>query len=339
MRWVWKSMLFSKVTMVILLVLPILFLSLALPLFKSTVEDLQVPIMLVDSSEQTMVEELVDELEETEPFSLQVVNNLDLDVLARGEVEAIFEVTDDLETRILDGDTDELFTWYRHENSFADGLFKEHLASTLMEMIVKAESANLVMSQTDTFDWDEVFHYGQRYFEPDPIFQMDFQSFGEYGQEETHRQSEQSTAMYLLIIWTYCWLLMIYFTNYIYHWRGQQLFDRLSLYRYGRAKLYLYWIIVVLVIVFGFASVIGAILHSIDSQMVTWWQLMNELGPVLFISAVLILVSSLICRTRRGMLASTLSYLLGSVSVFWFISWGWLADNWFNYFFIPVWLL
>lgn len=91
-----------------------------------------VPITVVDQTDQEITDELLNEIDE-EPFQVSRMDTLDLRLLSTGEAEAIFVFNDNMEANILSGQTDEIITWYRTENSLCRRLIKEKLASALME--------------------------------------------------------------------------------------------------------------------------------------------------------------------------------------------------------------
>ncbi|GAA0470981.1 ABC transporter permease [Alkalibacillus silvisoli] len=329
----WKSMLFKKSTLLMFLLMPLLVFFVVVPLFDQTVEDLQVAVHVVDPYEQTAVHELIEKMDNPEPFNVQLQDELDLQSLARGEVEAIFVVEDQLAKKVQDGDVAELFTWYRYDNSLVDGLFKEYMASTLMEDIVRKEAANLVVDEMHTVDWQEVYDYSSRYFEPEPLFQMNYESY-----RESTNHSEGSEALYpLLLIWGYIWLLMIYLTSFIEHWRDKQLIERLSIYRYGQVKLYGSWFIITTVSVSLLITIIVMFSSWFNPESLGLTNL-PKLVIISFVSALLLLMLSILLRSRQAFLAVTLSYLIVAVALFMLVDWQILESNWWSGLFIPFWL-
>ncbi|WP_017186061.1 ABC transporter permease, partial [Alkalibacillus haloalkaliphilus] len=206
----WKSILTKKTTLLLLILMPII-LFISISLFQKTADDFRVSVQVVDPYEQDEFNELMERIDEPEPFSVQVNKELDLQSLARGDVEAVFVVEDNFGQKVRNGNIDDLFTWYRYDHSIVDGLFKEYIASTLMETVVRHEAARLVTDELDHINRQEVFEFGLRYFEPDPLFQMNFQSYGQ-GNQVDERHEVQHDQM-VLFIWAYIWLLIIYFTS------------------------------------------------------------------------------------------------------------------------------
>ncbi|MDQ0351641.1 hypothetical protein J2R98_001458 [Alkalibacillus filiformis] len=329
----WKSILTKKTTLLLLILMPILLLTI-IPLFQQTADDFRVSVQVVDPYEQNEFNELMEKVGELEPFSVQVTDELNLQSLARGDVEAIFVVEDNFEKKVINGNIDELFTWYRYDHSIVDGLFKEYIASTLMETVVRHEAARLVTDELDDINRQEVFDFGLRYFEPDPLFQMNFQSYGQGNQVDEYYEVQDNQM--LLFIWAYIWLLITYFTSVIDQYRETQLLNRLSVYTFGRVKLYRSWLMLMLVLIAALLSGIALVTSHFNVQLAT-----NTLGILFFLcigSVLFLLILNLLLKNRRAFLALTIMYWVVSVVMFLLVDWQIMGEAWWIYFLIPMWL-
>ncbi|MDV2582486.1 ABC transporter permease [Alkalibacillus haloalkaliphilus] len=329
----WKSILTKKTTLLILILMPIILL-ISISLFQQTADDFRVSVLVVDPYEQSEFSELMERIDEPEPFSVQINNDLDLQSLARGDVEAIFVVEDNFEKKVQNGNIDELFTWYRYDHSIVDGLFKEYIAATLMETVVRHEAARYVTDELDDINRQEVFDFGLRYFEPDPLFQMNFQSYG-HGSQVDERPEVQHGQM-LLFIWAYIWLLITYFTSFLDQYRETQLLNRLSVYTFGKVKLYRSWLMLIIVLISVLLSGVGLISSQMDIQLET--NALMGLFLLCIISVLLLLILNLLLKNRKTFLALTIMYWIVSVVMFMFVDWQIVDEAWWVYFLIPVWL-
>ncbi|GEN45783.1 ABC transporter permease [Alkalibacillus haloalkaliphilus] len=329
----WKSILTKKTTLLLLILMPIILL-ISISLFQQTADDFRVSVQVVDPYEQSEFNELMERVDEPEPFSVQVNNELDLQSLARGDVEAIFVVENNFEKKVQNGNIDELFTWYRYDHSIVDGLFKEYIAATLMETVVRHEAARYVTDELEQVSRQEVFDFGLRYFEPDPLFQMNFQSYGHGSQVDERHEVKHGPI--LLFIWAYIWLLIIYFTSFIDQYRETQLLNRLSVYTFGKVKLYRSWLTLMLVLISVLLSGVGLISSQMNIQLET-----NALMSLFFlciISVLLLLIFNLLLKNRKTFLALTIMYWIVSIVMFMLVDWQIVDEAWWGYFLIPVWL-
>src|SRR5690625_4933041 len=234
-----------RFSFILLLVVPIVIIVSFYCLMKLTIDEVEVPIVFVDTAEQDFVHDLVDELGDVEPFRIELKKEVPWDELKRGDVEAVFQFDEDLLTRIHNGDSKELITWYRHEQSLFDGLIKEKLASTLVNYIVRAEAANIVTYYDEFADWEEAYMYGLRYLGPEPIFQMRFQSYeGSVAQDDSSIIADLSFPR--LIVWLYVIILFSLLAQTFITWHKEDIFKRLKLIPYSIFSLQLTWLIFVI---------------------------------------------------------------------------------------------
>ncbi|WP_027963822.1 ABC transporter permease [Halalkalibacillus halophilus] len=262
-----QSMIRTKALWVIVLLIPSIFFLILIPLTEETASEVSVPIVIVDESQQSYVQEVFEEVSQSEAFTVYYEQELNLDELARGEVEAVFEFSDRMQEKIAEGDSDHLITWHRNENSMFDGLFKEELASTIIKDVVRAEAANMVTQEHTDATWEEVYAHGLQYFEPEPIFTIDFRAYD--GQAQVEDTNEQA-SFFPLILWFYTWLMLIFFVNFLYKWREIGILERLIPISSGKKIVVSAWFILTSLIIFAFLGGAITISNSYDSAFISW---------------------------------------------------------------------
>jgi len=327
-----------RFTFILLLVIPILIILSFYYLIKSTADDVEVPIVFVDSADQPFVHELIEELGAVEPFRIELEKEVPWDQLMRGEIEAVFHFKEDILNQIHDGDSNELITWYRHEQSLFDGLIKEKLASTMVNYIVRAEAANVITYYDEFFDWEEAYMYGLRYLGPEPIFQMRFQSYeGSVAQDDSSIIADLSFPR--LIVWLYVIILFSLLAQTFITWHKEDIFKRLKLIPYSIFSLQLTWLI--------FVISVGTILAFIILNAIHFNLNDSFYDPSLFImdvlaiivTAILVLLGTKIFYRKQSFIAFVLTYTISSIIIFLLIDIGLLNEKWWMYSFIPTWLL
>lgn len=320
----WKSILCKKTTWMLILVIPLAIWFLVLPTAEETVNQVTVPIIIVDEFDQPLTDELMNDIEEM-PFQIKKTDEFDLRPLVKGEAEAIFVMQENIEGRIQSGEIDEIITWYRNENSYVDGLFKEKLASAIMSRAVRAEAANLVETYQVDADWDEVYQYGTRYFEPEPIFQMNFETIGSAGSTEP-RASDNT--IFFPIIWLYVWLVIGYFTRFLYQWRDQGITERIEL--VGRSGWYYgSWLLFVLLI----SGILMLLPLNVIGMLDNTWIFLILAASILFY-----LLVALFVKKIQGLYVIAISYGIASFVVFMLAAWNLISESWMHLF-IPTWFL
>ena len=323
---IWKSILKRKTTWVLVVIIPILFGLVIYPTIKDTVSQVSVPITVVDQTDQEITDELLNEIDE-EPFQVSRMDTLDLRLLSTGEAEAIFVFNDNMEANILSGQTDEIITWYRTENSYVDGLFKEKLASALMSRVVRAEAASVVTQYKPEADWEEVYEYGLRYFEPRPIFEMKFEHISGV-EDRSATVDESGDHLLFILLWLYISMLIGYFTQFLYEWRADGVLERLQMVQRS-GRFYLTWLIGV----FGITYSIFLMATQLMEIPVVKWAYLIPCGTVL-----LYFIFFEIVKKKWTMYAWMISYSVASFVIFLLADWKIIESDWM-YLFIPTWLL
>nr|WP_289037579.1 ABC transporter permease [uncultured Allobacillus sp.] len=321
---IWKSIFKRITTWVLMVLIPIVLGIIIYPIIKDTVSQVSVPITVVDQTNQAITEELLKEIEDS-PFQVTKTESLDLHLLSTGEAEAIFVFNDELEANILSGNTDKIVTWYRTENSYVDGLFKEKLASAIMSRVVRAEAASIVSHYRPETEWDEVFKYGLKYFDPRPIFEMKFEHI--HGAQNTS-SIDSGNQLLFIIMWLYLSMLIGYFTKILYEWRTDGILERLKLLQQTQYY-YWSWFIGVLAIIYSFSFVAIQLIEVPLNN----WAYFIPFGTVLIYFLFFILV-----KKKWSMYAWLISYSVASFIIFLLADWQIIESEWM-YLFIPTWLL
>ncbi|MET3683546.1 hypothetical protein ABID56_001641 [Alkalibacillus flavidus] len=325
---VWKAILTRRSTVITILILPLL-LAIIVLLAKQTTDDIDVAIDIVDPYDQPVIADLVERLNERAIFAIELRDERDLERLERGEVEAVFVAADNVNERIEQGDINNIWTWYQHDNSVVDGLFKEYMASDMMERITRAEAANIVTRDTNDTNWDDVYDYGEQFFEPTPLFQMDFAQY-----TSGMMKRESASQWPVVLMWGYSWFVIIFMATWLYEWRDNDVTKRLSLYQFGLWRLHSAWLslVVALVTVYlmGFLTMQIAIGESFEWQGISFISL---------VSIMILWLLSFVIRSRMSYVAVTTLYGLTAVMVVLLVEWQWLSDTVWHYIWLPYWLI
>ncbi|MGM8214768.1 ABC transporter permease [Bacillaceae bacterium W0354] len=327
----------NRLSLILLIITPLILLVGFYNLMKLTVEEIDVPIVFVDQAQQPIVTDLIKELQDTEPFSIKLEEEVPWGKLQRGEVEAVFSFANDTLERIYEGKTDDLITWYRHEQSVFDGLIKEQIAANIVNYVVRAEAANIVTNYNDSSSWDEVYNYGLKYLGPDPIFKMNFSSYKGTTLDDDKQQS--TFPLIRLMIWIYCMVVISMFAKKLITWRSGQIYERLQLIPYSLLRLKLTWLLFVALVCSIVAAVILHVLYFNLENVTYSFSLLSKDLLIILISAILVLLGTQIFQRFESFIACYLTYTVFSTIVFILLQTNILNNAWWTYIFVPTWIL
>ncbi|TFB22141.1 ABC transporter permease [Filobacillus milosensis] len=329
-----KALLKQRITFILLLLIPILLGLIWVNYFQDTVDDLKVPVVLVDPYNQTITDELLSEIEVDDTFNLTRTSEIPLKALERGEVEAIFVLPENLKELIMWSDLEGQIKWYRNDRSLFDGLFKEQLASSIMTRAVRAEAANVVQNYDSEENWEEMFEFGLRYFEPEPIFQMNFQQIS-----SDMSENDSSDQYYLMrwLTWLYLMIVSSFFTKMMLEWKEQHISGRLKVISKTNS-LRTSWLLLTGLIIGTLGLILVISIQWVFLSQVYLLSLLVDIGIIL-VSVFGYLLLTFIINKKETLWALTLGYGMTSSVVFFLLFFQILNHSWWTKLFLPSWIL
>ncbi|MGP4073599.1 ABC transporter permease [Piscibacillus sp. B03] len=329
-----KILLQKKWSILILFLAPMIFVLTSFFMTDQQTDELEVPIVLVDESNQAITEQLLSDMTTEDSFDVMVKDTIPEHLIKRGEVEAIFVLPGDLEEKINSGDLEGEIKWYRHERSLFDGLFKEQLASAIMTRAVRAESANIVKRYDEQANWSEIYEYGLRYLEPEPIFQIQFESIQQ--QLQTDRSKSDGGLLYRWLYWVFIWVMLASLVKLILTWKELKIFERMETLGHSNT-LYYIWFMTFLI-----ALSVLTLFTSFGIQLMygelDWINLLIDTA-IAVTSLFLYFVVALTVRKMESLWVFTLSYGVTASIIFFLIYFKFLSMNYWMTIFLPVWIL
>ncbi|PKR78243.1 hypothetical protein CEY16_00345 [Halalkalibacillus sediminis] len=334
-----KAMMRNKWFPVMVVLIPIIIIGILFPLVQSTSNQITVPIAIVDESDQSITQEIVQELESDGPYSVDVLTNMPDEAFYQREYEAVFVFPHNMLGKIKRGQHEQIVTWYRHSETGVDALLKEKLAGELMKLATRAEAASIVLNRSESdLNSEEVFQYGLRYLEPELIFQMNFESF-EGGKENQEVEDDHSYSLVHLSAWIYIWILVGYFGSHMLHWQREKIIQRFQISYSGRNSiraLWFYMVSSISIILYFFSLFLSDISGIFDLSIGRDIKYIFAL-PIL--SVCLYLFSLNVSKNKQSLFAFAVGYGAASTVMVLLIQLNILDFAWWMLFFIPVWLL
>ncbi|RPF50131.1 ABC transporter permease [Aquisalibacillus elongatus] len=336
MRIIVKKIFKNKWTWLFLVFMPLIAAIMAMTLVDSTSNDLRIPVVVVDSHEQPITDDILSEIKGDDTFYIKKETSIPRYALERGEVEAIFVIPENLEEKINSSDLEKSILWYRNKRSVFDGLFKEQLASTIMKRAVRAEAANIVINEQPEQNWNETYDYGLRYFEPEPIFQLNFEEIQSV-QNDAGEESNQQYILLRFLIWIYMWIVLAMLAKIVLDWKQQAIFDRMSVVHHSH-KLRHAWLIMTILITGILSLSLLLILQHMMLEKLIWFDVFRDVLLILG-SAVIYYMMTYFIRRKETLWAFALSYSTVSTVVFFLVYYQFLTLDWWTFLFLPSWIL
>lgn len=317
------------------LILPLLLIFSLINFFDSTVDKVEVPIVLVDAYEQTITDKLLSDMKESESFDIIRTTSIPKYALERGEVEAVFVLPNNLKEKIKQADLENAIQWYRNDRSLFDGLFKEQLASAIMTRAIRGEAANVVQHYQSEADWEEIYSYGLKYLEPEPIFQMQFETIGE---KFSATAESDSFHLFRWMIWIYIWIVLAYLTKILLKWKELEIFNRLNAIS-SSMPLRLSWLGITSFITMGIGVLLTICAYIILQPV--GFDLEASVSDLLMTlcSIMIFFILSFVLKKKETMWAITFSYGFLSSLIFFLIQFNIINISWWTFLFIPSWIL
>ncbi|MBB6451829.1 hypothetical protein HNQ94_000250 [Salirhabdus euzebyi] len=212
---------------------PLFLLTVVFPFATSTVEESSIPIAWVDQEKEGFAETIGFRINEDPRIQLLHVNSKEEAIVAvrTGKVEAAFILDEQFNQHIKSGDIRKQMEWIRTSRSFLDTFVKEKVAAEVMRFALNSKAANDLQQlkrNEEDFNWEVAFQHADQYWEPEPLFQMDFvpSNSGDLEQEE----AIDNLTIGLLGFWMwYTWIIFAGGLLPIYQWKEKGLLDRIRL--------------------------------------------------------------------------------------------------------------
>jgi ABC-2 family transporter protein len=328
-----KLLVQKKWTFILLLLIPLMFVLTSYWATDQQPDHIKVPVVLVDEFNQDITQELISDMTTDESFNVMLKNTIPKHLINRGQVEAIFVLPNHLKELIESGDLKESIKWYRHERSLFDGLFKEQLASAIMTRAVRAESANIVHNYDQQPNWDDMYEFGLRYIEPEPIFQIQFETIQQQGQLD---QESGDSLLYRWLFWIFIWVMLAPLAQLLLSWKNANIMERMKTIGHSSTLNYL-WFVTVLIVLLILTVCVSLGVQLIVGQL-KWAPLFVDVGMVLT-SVILYFITAIIVHKKESLWLFTISYGATASAIFYLVYFNFLTMNDWLTVFLPVWIL
>ncbi|WP_102027904.1 ABC transporter permease [Salirhabdus sp. Marseille-P4669] len=316
------------------------------PFISNTVEQTNVPIGIVngDKSEfAQIVTERVDKHPRLQvvPLQIEEANK----AVMTGNVEATFLFDIHFEENIRAGKIKDQIKWIRTENSFFDTFAKEKLASEVMRLSLNSVAANEIQLQEQVFDdvkWEQSFEHAESYWEPEPLFMVEFIPYistTEKGDNQEQLDSTTPISLGFIGFWYfYIWIVFGLLNIQLYTWREKGILQRIQLVKGSLVpfyqSFYLSTIVFALVLFICINLATPFVLEGYDETILS--QMPGILGILCMTFMVTILFGHFV-KNRNQFFVLIMVYSMCSFtfSVFAVIS---EANDWYYYLLPHVWL-
>lgn len=149
----WKSTVFW-------LILPIVLTIMVMKLIDVWQDETTVPIGVVVEEESQLVDELIEQLEETPLLRIEYVTKADgLRLLAQHELDSVYIIRSGYEDKVYANDRNRLIEAYASNRSFAYTVVKEIVTSYAQEDIARSKAAFELKFVYEQYDQADLWHY------------------------------------------------------------------------------------------------------------------------------------------------------------------------------------
>ncbi|WP_281242720.1 ABC transporter permease [Salinibacillus kushneri] len=216
---------------------PFLLWFMVVPFVTDTLDESEIPIAWVVEEETNEMNTIAQQIENHPRIELTHLTKREAyRAVQTNEVEAAFLLHDDFLNHIQAGKMNEQITWVRSDKSFFDSFVKEKVASEIMRFALSSKAANDVTQYrglTTREDWRKVYQHAEQYWEPEPLFQMNFVPYEEaevLPENENSFQSKGYAALIGFWLW-YAWMIFVVLLLSLYKWKSQGIIERLRLHQ------------------------------------------------------------------------------------------------------------
>jgi ABC-2 type transport system permease protein len=226
----------NKWKLVFTIFFPFFLLFVLLPLFSKTIEESQVPIALVNGEQSEFAQIVTERVSDHPRIQLLQMNKEEAtSAVITGKVEAAFFLDTQFEEHIKNGEMEEQITWLRSEHSFLDAFVKEKLAAEVMRLTLNSKAANDIKDltgQNSMEEWERSFDHSDAYWEPEPLFQMEFLPYSK-STSITTDDTELNRITIGLVGFSlfYIWLAFAASLLPLYTWREKGIIVRIQIVR------------------------------------------------------------------------------------------------------------
>ncbi|GGD16088.1 ABC transporter permease [Pontibacillus salipaludis] len=194
-----------------ILLFPILVTILSYPFFQKAAEETAVPVAIVDEDESSYSTTVVRRVREAERLHVLSMSSPEaVESVQKGQVEAAFIIKKGFQDTLQNGEVEETITWVRSNESTLDVFAKEAIGAELMRISLNAKAGN-TLEQSSSVSFEKGFQYADQFWEPEPLFQMDFKK----GSSEDVAQGPVPLASWQMVTvalyFLYAWLVAILF--------------------------------------------------------------------------------------------------------------------------------
>ncbi|MRG86855.1 ABC transporter permease [Salinibacillus xinjiangensis] len=224
----------NKWRLVFIILLPFFLLLAIVPFVANTVEQSEVPIAWVADEETDMIQTLAKRIDEHPRILLFHLNEEEAyRAVSTQEVEAAFMLNPNFQDDITAGKIRDQIIWIRTENSVLDTFVKEKVAAEVMRFTLNSKAANDLAELTRNSSeeqWQTAFEHSDSYWEPEPLFQMEFVSSRNEAEQplrENAIDDQLAAGLFGFWIW-YAWIIFAIQLLVLDQWKQKGLFIRLQ---------------------------------------------------------------------------------------------------------------
>lgn len=145
------------------------------PFLKSSVDDVAIPVALVDEDKSQWSEIVQQRVAQDNRVRIINMGHDNAKVaVQKGEVEAAFVLKNGFMEAIRSGNISDSVQWFRTEQSELDVFVKEQIGAEMMRLALNAKAANSLQNWGADVDWEGAFQHADEYWQPKPLFQMEY---------------------------------------------------------------------------------------------------------------------------------------------------------------------
>lgn len=194
---------------------PILLFSALYPFLKSSANDLAVPIALVDKDQSEWSELVRTRVEEDERVRVILMEEGEASrsAVQKGDVEAAFIFQEEFEESVRNGNLTNTIQWIRTERSTLDVFVKELIGAEMMRLALNAKAANTLQNWGEDVGWEAAFTHAGTYWDPKPLFQMEYQSTSPDQSERSAPRMASWKLVIMAMFFLYAWLWFLSLLN------------------------------------------------------------------------------------------------------------------------------
>ncbi|QHS21558.1 ABC transporter permease [Virgibacillus sp. MSP4-1] len=292
-----------------------------LPFVTDTLDESDIPIGWVTKEDSETLTTIAERIQEHPRITIiQMTEEEAYRGVKRKEMEAAFILSEKFQEQIKAGKIDELITWIRSEESFFDSFVKEKVASEVMRFALSSKAANDVMMYkglTDKQHWQSVYQHAEKYWEPEPLFQM---KFTPYSSSEADSADEKSVlpkgyaALFGFWMW-YAWMIFAVLLLSLYKWKKQGILSRLRIHHGSLVPFYMrFYILTGGFVIFLFLAVSYLSSRSVEAYGYSFTGLLFP--SVIILALILLLTISVTYIVKKPSVFLLICMLFSMMSLF-----------------------